>query len=37
MFMCNIFKNKRKKKNFEDIVLSSLFVIWGIIKGLNIK
>lgn len=36
--MCNIFKNKRKKIiNFEDIVLSSLFVIWGIIKGLNIK
>lgn len=37
MFTCNIFKNKRKEKNLEDTVLSSLPVTWGTIKGSNTK
>lgn len=37
MFTCNIFKNKRKKTNLEDTVLSSLPVTWGTIKGSNTK
>lgn len=38
MFTCNIFKKQKKKKtNLEDTVLSSLPDTWGTIKGSNTK